>query len=196
METFKLPKLHYLPNALEPYISENTINFHYGKHLATYIGNLNKLIEGTPFKNMELENIIRNSEGVLYNNAAQAYNHIFFFNSLCPKGGGKPGGALLEVINSQWGSFDAFKAAFSAAALSLFGSGWVWLSADNSGKLFITQTPNAKCPLDDELTPLLTLDVWEHAYYLDYQNQRGKYIENFWNIVAWKSVEKRYHHIR
>ncbi len=196
METFKLPKLHYSANALEPYISENTINFHYGKHLAGYINNLNKLVADTPFQKMELEDIVKNSEGTLYNNAAQTFNHIFFFNSLCPKGGGEPKGALREVIVAQWGSFNAFKEAFSAAAVSLFGSGWVWLSADNNGKLHILQTSNAASPLDKSHTPLLTLDVWEHAYYLDYQNLRAKFVENFWNIVAWKTVEKRYHHIR
>lgn len=186
------PQLPYANDALEPAISKKTVEFHYGKHEKTYIDNLNKLIEGTQYENMELEDIIRNSEGPLYNNASQAWNHIFYFFSLSPEGGGEPMGKLREVIDRDFGSFEDFKKAFVQAGVGLFGSGWVWLSKDKDGKLFITQGHNAKSPLSDGLTPLLTFDVWEHAYYLDYQNKRADALEALWSIVDWDIVSSRY----
>lgn len=186
------PPLPYANDALEPAISKKTVEFHYGKHEKTYIDNLNKLIEGTQYENMELEDIIRNSEGPLYNNASQAWNHIFYFFSLSPEGGGEPMGKLREAIDRDFGSFEDFKKAFVQAGVGLFGSGWVWLSKYKDGKLFITQGHNAKSPLSDGLTPLLTFDVWEHAYYLDYQNKRADALEALWSIVDWDIVSSRY----
>lgn len=186
------PTLPYAPDALAPAISEETVNFHYGKHEKAYIDNLNKLIEGTEFEDEELEDIIRNSSGVLFNNASQAWNHIFYFFSFSPDGGGEPDGELGHAIKEQFGSFDKFKEAFVDAGAKIFGSGWVWLSKDEKGQLFITQESNAGNPMTKGLTPILTFDVWEHAYYLDYQNRRADALTQLWSIVDWAVVESRY----
>ncbi len=190
--TYTQPQLPYPADALSPAISKETVDFHYGKHEKAYIDNLNRLIRGTEFEDMELEDVIRQATGALYNNAAQAWNHIFYFFSFSPDGGGEPGGELGDAIRSQFGSFDDFKRAFVEAGVSLFGSGWVWLSRDNDGRLFITQKPNAGNPLTDGLTPILTFDVWEHSYYLDYRNRRKDALERLWDIIDWDVVESRY----
>ena len=186
------PELPYANNALEPAISSRTIDFHYGKHEKAYIDNLNNLIEGTEFADLPLEEIIRDSKGALFNNASQAWNHIFYFFSSPPDGGGEPDGELRQAIDRDFGSFENFKKEFVDAGVKLFGSGWVWLSRDNDGKLFITQEPNAGSPLTKGLTPILTFDVWEHAYYLDYQNRRKDALERLWDIIDWPIVEGRY----
>lgn len=186
------PSLPYAENALEPYISAETVQYHYGKHEKAYIDNLNRLINGSEYEDMDLEEVIKVAKGPLFNNASQAWNHIFYFFSFSPDGGGEPKGKLREAIDRDFGSFEDFKKAFVDAGVGLFGSGWVWLSRDNDGRLFITQGPNAGSPLTEGLTPLLTFDVWEHAYYLDYQNLRQKALEALWNIVDWKVVEERY----
>lgn len=186
------PELPYDANALEPAISADTVHYHYGKHAKTYIENLNRLLKDSEYEDLELEDIIKMSKGALFNNASQAWNHIFFFFSFSPEGGGEPAGKLRKAIERDFGSFENFKSAFVDAGVSLFGSGWVWLSSDNRGRLFITQQPNAGNPLTEGLTPLLAFDVWEHAYYLDYQNLRAKALEALWNIVDWKTVEGRY----
>ncbi len=189
---YEQPNLPYATDALEPVISQDTINYHYGKHEKAYIDNLNKLISGTKYENMELEDVIRLSDGALFNNASQAWNHIFYFFSFSPDGGGNPTGELSAAINYQFGSFEAFKSAFEEAGVKLFGSGWVWLSKDGNGKLFITQGSNAANPLTQGLTPLLCFDVWEHAYYLDYQNRRAEALHKLWDIVDWSVIESRY----
>lgn len=189
---YEQPSLPYAADALEPVISQDTINYHYGKHEKAYIDNLNKLISGTKYENMELEDVIRLSDGALFNNASQAWNHIFYFFSFSPNGGGEPSGELSAAINNQFGSFETFKQAFEEAGVKLFGSGWVWLSKDGEGKLFITQGINASNPLTQGLTPLLCFDVWEHAYYLDYQNRRVDALHHLWNIVDWTVIESRY----
>jgi len=186
------PKLPYAPDALAPAISQETVEYHYGKHEKAYIDNLNKLIEGTEYEDMELEDIIRTADGALFNNASQAWNHIFYFFSFTPDGGGEPGGELRKAIDEQFGSFEKFKEAFVDAGTKLFGSGWVWLSKDADGKLFVTQQSNAGNPLTDGLIPLLTFDVWEHAYYLDYQNRRADALKALWDIIDWDVVESRY----
>ncbi len=190
--TYTQPALPYDENALEPAISAQTVHYHYGKHEKAYIENLNRLIRGTEYEDLELEDVIKMAKGPLFNNASQAWNHIFYFFTFSPDGGGEPGGELRKAIDRDFGSFDVFKKAFVDAGVGLFGSGWVWLSRDNEGRLFITQGPNAANPLTEGLTPLLTFDVWEHAYYLDYQNLRAKALEALWNIVDWKVVEGRY----
>ncbi len=192
LPTYTQPKLPYAPDALAPAISQETVDFHYGKHEKAYIDNLNKLIENTEYADMELEDIIRTSTGALFNNASQAWNHIFYFFTFSPEGGGEPHGELRKAIDEQFGSFDKFKEEFVQAGVTLFGSGWVWLSKDNDGTLFITQGPNAGNPLTDGLTPLLTFDVWEHAYYLDYQNRRADALKQLWDIVDWDIVGSRY----
>lgn len=189
---YEQPNLPYAADALEPVISQDTINCHYGKHEKAYIDNLNKLISGTKYENMELEDVIRLSDGALFNNASQAWNHIFYFFSFSPNGGGEPSGELSAAINNQFGSFETFKQAFEEAGVKLFGSGWVWLSKDGEGKLFITQGTNASNPLTQGLTPLLCFDVWEHAYYLDYQNRRAEALHKLWDIVDWTVIESRY----
>lgn len=189
---FELPALPYPVNALEPTMSARTIEFHWGKHEAAYINNLNGLIEGTPLEHDTLEEIVRKSDGAIYNNAAQAWNHIFFFFQLAPNGKREPGGPLLEAINNSFGSLEAFKEAFAKAGATLFGSGWAWLSVKPDGELEITQGPNAHNPLKNGSIPLLTADVWEHAYYLDYQNRRPDFLSGLWNLVDWKVIEKRY----
>lgn len=191
-EIYVRPKLPYAPDALVPAISAETVEYHYGKHEKAYIDNLNRMIVGTEYEDMELEDIIKKSEGALFNNASQAWNHIFYFFSFSPDGGGEPDGELRKQIDAQFGSFEAFKADFVEAGVTLFGSGWVWLSKDEDGQLFITQQHNAGNPLTEGLTPLLTFDVWEHAYYLDYQNRRGDALKRLWDIVDWDVVSSRY----
>ena len=189
---FTKPKLPYSPDALAPVISEETINFHWGKHEQNYIDTLNSLIEGTEYQDMPLEEIIVKSDGKIFNNASQAWNHIFYFLQFMPGGQKEPSGALLQQIESQFGSFDAFKEKFVEAGTGIFGSGWVWLSADDKGNLVITAARNAENPLTSGLRPLLVFDVWEHAYYLDYQNRRKDYLAKLWDIVDWSIIEIRY----
>jgi len=191
MTTFKLPELPYANNALEPVISSRTIEFHYGKHHQTYVNNLNNLIIGTSFENATLDELVTKAEGGMYNNAAQVWNHTFYWESLCPQHKTQPSGAILQAINEQFGSFDTFKEKFSAAAATLFGSGWAWL-VKNGTKLEIIQESNAGNPMRKGFKPLLTIDVWEHAYYLDFQNRRPDYIKDFWTIVNWDMVNKRF----
>lgn len=189
---YEQPNLPYSRDALAPVISAETIDFHYGKHEKAYIDNLNRLIKDTEFDDMELEDIIRNAKGPLFNNASQAWNHIFYFFTFSPNGSREPGGDLRKAIDRDFGSFEKFKEAFVDAGVGLFGSGWVWLSRDDDGKLVITQGSNAQNPLTDGLQPLLTFDVWEHAYYLDYQNRRADALKALWDIVDWDVVESRY----
>lgn len=189
---FSQPRLPYAVDALQPYISRNTIDYHYGKHESNYINTLNTLIEGTEFENMSLEDIIVKSDGKIFNNASQAWNHIFYFFQFSPEGLKEPTGRLREKIDATFGSFDEFKRQFEEKGATLFGSGWVWLSADKNGDLHITQSPNAGNPMTEGLRPILTFDVWEHAYYLDYQNRRADYLKQLWNIVDWDIVSMRY----
>lgn len=189
---YNQPELPYAIDALEPAISAHTIEFHYGKHEKAYIDNLNRLIKGTEFEDMELEEVIAHAKGPLFNNASQAWNHIFYFFSFSPEGRREPQGDLRKAIDRDFGSFEKFKEAFVDAGVGLFGSGWVWLSRDQQGKLLITQGLNAGNPITEGLTPLLTFDVWEHAYYLDYQNRRADALRQLWDIVDWEVVENRY----
>lgn len=189
---FSQPRLPYAVDALQPYISRNTIDYHYGKHESNYINTLNALIEGTEFEDMSLEDIIVKSDGKIFNNASQAWNHIFYFFQFSPEGLKEPTGKLREKIDATFGSFDEFKRQFEEKGATLFGSGWVWLSADKNGDLHITQSPNAGNPMTEGLRPILTFDVWEHAYYLDYQNRRADYLKHLWNIVDWDIVSMRY----
>jgi Fe-Mn family superoxide dismutase len=186
---FTLPELPYAIDALAPHISQETLEFHHGKHHNAYVVNLNGLIEGGEFADMTLEDIIRKSSGPIFNNAAQVWNHTFYWNCLSPNGGGEPGGALADAINAKWGSFEEFKKAFTADCVGNFGSGWTWLVKDAAGELAIVKTSNAGCPLTDAgVTPLMTCDVWEHAYYIDYRNARPNYVAAFWNLVNWEFV--------
>ncbi|MFC4892270.1 superoxide dismutase [Pseudofrancisella aestuarii] len=188
--SFELPKLPYAEDALAPVISKETIEYHYGKHHQTYVTNLNKLVAGSEFEGQRLEDIIRSSSGGLFNNAAQVYNHTFYWNCLTPKKtelSSQLKAALIEV----WGSVDKFKEEFAAAAVATFGSGWAWLVKNSEGKLEIVTTSNAGCPITDNKTPLLTFDVWEHAYYIDYRNARPKYVESLWGIVNWDFVSNQ-----
>ena len=187
---FKLPELPYANDSLRPHISAETIEYHYGKHHSTYVGNLNRLIPGTEFENTALEDIIQKASGGIFNNAAQIWNHTFYWNCLSPKDGGEPSGELANLITSQFGSFAQFKENFTKAAVTLFGSGWAWLIKNSDGSLSIEATSNAGTPLKDAKQPLLTCDVWEHAYYIDYRNARAKYVEGFWNLVNWDFVHK------
>ena len=189
---FELIKLPYAPDALEPIISKQTIEFHHGKHLQTYVNNLNNLIQGTKFENADLETIVKESDGAIFNNAGQVLNHNLYFLQFSPKGGGTPSGKLAKAIAITWGSFENFQKEFETAGTSLFGSGWVWLAADKDGKLSITKEPNAGNPITKGLKPILTFDVWEHAYYLDFQNRRADYLKSLWKIVDWNVVESRY----
>ena len=189
--SFELPKLPYMLNELEPVISQKTLEFHYGKHHQTYVTNLNNLVPGTKFENATLETIIKEAEGGIFNNGAQVWNHTFFFNSLGPRAGGEPTGAISVAINKSFGSFAEFKEKFSKAAVTLFGSGWAWLVKKDDGSLDIVQESNAGNPLRKGVTPLLTCDVWEHAYYLDYQNKRADFVEGFWKLVNWNTVASR-----
>ena len=191
-QEFELFKLPYESNELEPVISKQTVGFHYGKHVQTYVNNLNNLIKGTPFENSSLEDIVRKSDGGIFNNAAQVWNHEFYFNTFSPNGGGAPSGALAEAINKQYGSFEDFKKVFNAASVSLFGSGWAWVAKDKSGKLVVLKESNAGNPLKADFVSLLVFDVWEHSYYLDYQNRRADHINALWDIIDWKVVEKRF----
>lgn len=184
----KLPELPYSLEALEPTISKETLEFHYGKHHQAYITNLNKLIAGTEFENLSLEEIILKSSGGIFNNAAQIFNHTFYWNCLAPKAGGEPAGKLAEEIIDAFGSFAAFKEKFNQTAVGTFGSGWTWLIKDENGKLEIISTSNAGTPLIEGKKPLLTCDVWEHAYYIDYRNARPTYVEKFWDLVNWDFV--------
>ncbi|MDH5571337.1 MAG: superoxide dismutase [Fe] [Gammaproteobacteria bacterium] len=186
----ELPALPYAKNALEPHISAETLEYHYGKHHQTYVTNLNNLIKGTEFESASLEDIIKKSSGGLFNNAAQVWNHTFYWNCMAPKAGGEPTGAVADAINKAFGSFAAFKEKFTNSCVTNFGSGWTWLVKNKSGALEIVNTSNAGCPLTDGLTPVLTCDVWEHAYYIDTRNARPKYVENFWNLVNWNFVAK------
>ena len=184
----ELPALPYDRTALEPHISGETIDFHYGKHHKTYVDNLNKMIEGTEFASMPLEEIIRKSQGGMFNNAAQIWNHTFYWNCLSPKGGGEPAGKLGDAINKAFGSFEKFKEEFTKVSVGTFGSGWGWLVQRPDGSLALVSTSNAATPLTGEDIALLTCDVWEHAYYIDYRNARPKYLEAFWNLVNWDFV--------
>ena len=187
---FTLPPLPYAMDALAPTISKETLEFHYGKHHQTYVTNLNNLVAGTEFESASLEDIIKKSSGGVFNNAAQVWNHTFYWNSLSPNGGGQPSGKLLEAINAKWGSVDAFKEAFNKSGAGNFGSGWTWLVEKADGSLDIVNTSNAATPLTTSDVPLLTCDVWEHAYYIDYRNARPKYLESFWNLVNWEFAAK------
>ena len=192
-----LPDLPYANNALEPYISAETIAFHYGKHHQTYVTNLNKLIVGTEFEEASLEEIVKKSSGGIFNNAAQIWNHTFYWNGLKPNTSETPrgvpnSGKLAEAIKAKWGSADAFKTAFTQCAVTTFGAGWAWLVKNEDGTLDIVSTSNAATPLTGQSIPLLTCDVWEHAYYIDYRNARPDYVEKFWNIVNWDFVEKNF----
>ncbi|MFW9597426.1 MAG: superoxide dismutase [Paludibacter sp.] len=189
---FELPVLPYEVNALEPVIGKQTVELHYGKHYQTYLTNLNNLVPGTKYENMELVDIVKQSEGPVFNNAGQALNHFIYFLSFSPNGGGEPSGKLAEAIKAQYGDFENFKKEFNAAAVSVFGSGWAWLAKDASGKLYIEKEPNGSNPVVKGLEPLLGFDVWEHAYYLDYQNRRADHVNALWSIVDWKAVESRY----
>ena len=186
---FELPPLPFKMNALEPYISQKTLEFHYGKHHQGYVNNLNKMAPGTEFENASLEDIIKKASGGIFNNGAQVWNHSFYWTCLSPDGGGAPQGTVADAIHASFGSFDAFKDQFSTAAATLFGSGWAWLVKTADGKLEIVQESNAGNPIKKGMTPLLTCDVWEHAYYLDKQNRRPDYIADFWNCVNWDTVK-------
>ncbi|MFO8130220.1 MAG: Fe-Mn family superoxide dismutase [Bacteroidales bacterium] len=188
---FELTDLPYPLDALEPHISKRTLEFHYGKHHKGYVDKINGLIPGTQYENAALEEIIRTADGSIFNNGAQVWNHTFYWNCMSPEGGGEPFGQLSKLIDQYFGSFSEFKEKFSGAAASLFGSGWVWLVKRADGSLEIVKESNAGNPLRTGMPPLLTLDVWEHAYYLDHQNQRPAYIEGFWKLVDWKAVEQR-----
>lgn len=185
---FNLPELPYARDALAPHISSETLDFHYGKHHQAYVTNLNKLIDGTEFANASLEDIIKKSDGGVFNNAAQVWNHTFYWHSMSPNGGGEPSGIVFDAITKAFGSVDAFKEQFTQAGATQFGSGWAWLVQNADGSLEIMKTANAGNPLTDGKTPLLTCDVWEHAYYIDTRNDRAKYISNFWNLVNWDFV--------
>ncbi len=192
MNKFELISLPYSPDALEPVISAETIAFHHGKHLQTYVNNLNALLPGSGFEDMKLEEIVSKSEGGIFNNAGQILNHNLYFTQFrSPRENNQPNGRIGEAIVGQFGSFDAFREEFQKKGATLFGSGWVWLSSDSDGKLVITQEPNAGNPLTKGLTPLLTFDVWEHAYYLDYQNRRPDYQAALWQLIDWDEVNRR-----
>ena len=191
--TFTLPQLPFDKKALEPHISAETLDYHYGKHHQAYVDNLNKLIVGTEFANSKLEDIIKKAKGGIFNNAAQVWNHTFYWNCLSPKSKG-PSVALVVLLDKYFGSLDNFKEIFTKAAVSHFGSGWAWLVQNKEGILEVISTGNADNPMISEKTPLLTCDVWEHAYYIDYRNARAKYVEAFWKIVNWEFVEQNLHH--
>ncbi len=180
-----LPVLPYSKSALAPYISEETLEYHYGKHHAAYVNNLNKLIVGTEFENASLEETIMQAKGGIFNNAAQVWNHTFYWHCLSPNGGDEPTGALKDALMTQFGSIDAFKEQFTQTAIATFGSGWAWLVQDEKGELSIISTSNAGTPMTSNLKALLTCDVWEHAYYIDYRNARPEYLNAFWSLVNW-----------
>lgn len=190
---FQLVELPYASNALEPVISAETLSFHHGKHLQTYVNNLNGMLPGSPLEGLSLEEVVSKSEGGIFNNAGQILNHNLYFTQFtAPKENNQPVGKLAEVIKKQYGSFDTFKEEFEKKGATLFGSGWVWLSADKDGSLYITQETNASNPITKGLKPLLTFDVWEHAYYLDYQNRRPAHLNALWQIINWEAVNNRY----
>lgn len=186
--SFELPELPYDQSALEPYISKETLEYHHGKHHNAYVNKLNDLVKGTEFDGLLLEQIIQKSSGNIFNNAAQIWNHTFYFNGFSPEGGGQPTGKLADMINEKFGDFDSFVKAFNDLGAATFGSGWVWLVQNKAGELELVNTFNAGNPMTDGYTPLLTCDVWEHAYYVDTRNDRGAYLKNFWNIVNWDFV--------
>jgi Fe-Mn family superoxide dismutase len=188
-----LPNLPYAPDALKPHISAETLEFHYGKHHKAYVDKLNQLIEGTDMKEKTLDQIVKTSSGPVFNNAAQVWNHTFYWHSLSPKSGGQPAGALGQLITKTFGTFDQFKEKFSTAAVGQFGSGWAWLVKNANGGLEIVTTSNAETPITKpNMTPLLTCDVWEHAYYIDYRNARANYVNAFWNLVNWSFADQNF----
>jgi superoxide dismutase, Fe-Mn family len=189
---FELPALPYSKDALMPHMSPETLEYHHGKHHKAYVDNLNKLIPGTEFENLDLEAIIKKSSGPVFNNAAQVWNHTFFWNCLSPKGGGEPTGELAEAINRDFGSFNAFKEKFTETSVKHFASGWGWLVKSKSGKLEVISTANAQTPMTEGHTALLTCDVWEHAYYIDYRNRRPDFVGAFWSLVNWDFVAKNF----
>lgn len=190
--SFELPKLPYAIDALEPHISKETLEYHYGKHHQTYVNTLNTLIAGTEFEKASLEDIILKSSGPMFNNAAQVWNHTFYWESLKPQGGGEATGKIAEAINAKWGSFAEFQKAFDQCAVGTFGAGWAWLVKNADGSIELVSTSNAATPLTAGQTPLLTCDVWEHAYYIDYRNSRPNYLENFWALINWDKVNERF----
>lgn len=190
--THELPALPYAQDALEPVISAETIDYHYGKHHQAYVTNLNNMVPGTAFENASLEDIIMQADGGLFNNAAQVWNHTFYWNGLSPEGGGSPSGALATAIDETFGSFDAFKEAFIKSGIGNFGAGWTWLVKNADNSLAIVNTDDAANPMTDGQTPLLTIDVWEHAYYVDYRNARPKYLDEIWKLVNWDFVAANY----
>lgn len=190
--THVLPPLPYAPDALAPHLSAETLGFHHGKHHAAYVTNLNNLVPGTEFESLPLEDIVRRSSGGIFNNAAQVWNHTFYWNCLAPKAGGEPKGDLLQALVKTFGSFAGFREQFAKTAVGTFGSGWAWLVRNPDGGLDLLSTSNAGTPLTLGKRPLLTCDVWEHAYYIDYRNARPKYVEAFWNLVNWDFVAKQY----
>jgi superoxide dismutase, Fe-Mn family len=189
---FELPPLPYAKDALAPHISAETLEYHYGKHHQTYVTNLNNLVPGTEFEGKSLEDIVLSSSGGIFNNAAQVWNHTFYWNSLSPNGGGEPEGPLANAINRTFGSFDKFKEEFTKCAVTTFGSGWAWLVENKDGSLALVSTSNAGCPLTAGQKPLLTCDVWEHAYYIDFRNARPAYLETFWKLVNWDFAAKNF----
>ena len=189
---FELPKLPYDENALSPHISKETLEYHYGKHHKAYVDNLNKLIPGTEFEKMSLEETIKKSSGGIFNNAAQVWNHTFYWHCLTPHSSGEPTGKLADAINKKFGSFDEFKKLFSQTAITTFGSGWGWLAKNAQGELELISTSNAGTPMTQDKVALLTCDVWEHAYYIDYRNVRPSYVENFWKLVNWDFVAENF----
>ncbi len=190
---FELPELPYAKDALAPHISEETLEFHYGKHHKTYVDKLNAAVPGTEYEGKSLEEVIKSSSGGVFNNAAQVWNHTFYWNCLSPNGGGEATGAVAAAIDSAFGSFDKFKEEFTNSAIGNFGSGWTWLVKKADGSVAIVNTSNAETPLtDDSVTPLLTVDVWEHAYYIDYRNARPKYMEAFWALLNWDFVNQNF----
>ena len=188
---YELPALPYEMDALEPHLSRETLEYHFGKHHKTYVDNLNKLVPGTEFEDQSLADLIKNSSGGIFNNAAQVWNHTFYWNCLSPNGGGAATGKIANEIDKKWGSFEAFQKAFTETAVKTFGSGWAWLVRDGAGELSLISTSNAGNPMTDNVTPLLTCDVWEHAYYIDYRNARPQYLESFWQLVNWDFVNKQ-----
>lgn len=189
---FELMKLPYATDALESAISKATVELHHRKHLQGYVNNLNAALPGSGFENMPLEEIVVKAEGGIFNNAGQVLNHNLYFSQFSPNGGGKPSGSLSEAINATWGTFESFRKEFVKAGTSLFGSGWLWLAKDKNGKLSILLEPNGSNPVVKGLVPVLGIDLWEHAYYLDYQNRRADHLEALWGIIDWKVVEERY----
>ena len=189
---FTLPELPYAKDALAPHISAETLEYHYGKHHQAYVNKLNSMLPSSGFENMTLEEIIQQADGGIFNNAAQIWNHTFYWNSMSPNGGGEPKGDLAKAITDTFGSFDKFKEAFTQAGMTQFGSGWAWLVQNSDGSIAVVKTPNAGNPMTDGQKPLLTCDVWEHAYYIDTRNDRGQYINNFWQLVNWDFAEQNF----